>query len=126
MRLAYVAAGMLVAPLLVAAPAQALIPKADLTIVKTVGSHGPTIAINPALSGTGLNGHLDWETDGVRVYTEKDLDSCVPLPPNVPPNTPPCPDFFELPEMRVAEYVNTSTPLSDVVMDVNQANPPTT
>ena len=35
-------------------------------------------------------------------------------------------DFFELPEMRVAEYVNTSTPLSDVVMDVNQANPPTT
>ncbi|WP_243059223.1 DUF11 domain-containing protein [Nocardioides sp. SR21] len=124
--LAAIGAAVLVAPLLVAAPAQALIPKSDLTIVKTVGSHGPTIAFNPALSGTGLNGHLEWKTDGLRVFTEKDLDSCVPLPPNVPPSTPPCPDFFELPEMRVAEYFNTSTPLSDVVVDAAQANPPTT
>lgn len=113
------AAAALVTPLLGVAPAHALIPKADLKIVKTVGSHGPTINLNPALSDTGLNGHLDWTADGLRISTEKDLDSCVPVPPQVPQT---CLDFFEVPEMRVKEYFDTLTPLSEVVLA--QAVPP--
>ena len=80
--LAAIATTVLVAPLLVSTPAEArLIPKAELSISKAVADHGPTVEFNPALSNTGLNGHLEWVEDGLRVYTEADLDSCVsPVP----------------------------------------------
>lgn len=111
--LAAIGAAALVVPLLVAtAPAEALIPKAELSIAKTVGSHGPVQKLDTALSGTGLNGHLEWVEDGLRIYTEADRDSCV-VP--VPASSPTCNMQAEGPEMRITEYLDTDTLLADVV-----------
>lgn len=116
--LAAIGATVLVAPLLISAPADArLIPKADLSIVKTVASHGPTIELNPTRSGTKENGHLEWVSNGLRIYTEMDFDSCVF--PVLPPATT-CNYQLEAPETVVTEYIDTLTPLSEVVI----ANPP--
>lgn len=112
--LAAIGTAALVAPLVIAAsPAEAqLIPKAELSIVKTVGSHGPTITLDPTLSNTGENGHLEWVEDGLRIYTEMDPGSCVST---TPPNAVGCIPQLEQPEMRIAEYLETTTLLSDVV-----------
>lgn len=116
--LAAIGAAVLVTPLLVSAPADArLIPKADLSIVKTVASHGPTIELNPELSRTRENGHLEWVANGLRLYTEMDRDSCV-FP--VPVGAQTCNFQLEAPETVVTEYVDTLTPLADVYIP----NPP--
>lgn len=118
--LAAIGAAALVVPLLVAAsPAEALIPKAELSIDKTVASHGPTIRLAPALRNTRDNGHLQWVDDGLRLYTENDPSSCVSSSPPVV-----CNIASEYHYTQIAEYVDTSTPLSDVIAATGPYGPP--
>jgi uncharacterized repeat protein (TIGR01451 family) len=111
--MAIAAAAALVVPLVATGPANAkLIPKAELSVVKTVASHGPTIKLDPTLSDTGENGHLEWVEDGLRLSTENDPGSCVS---NTPPQAITCDPAYEFPQTKIAEYVDTLTPLSEVV-----------
>ncbi|WP_243059222.1 hypothetical protein [Nocardioides sp. SR21] len=118
--LAAIGAAALVVPLLVAAsPAEALIPKAELSIDKTVASHRPTIKLNAALSNTRENGHLAWVDDGLRLFTENDPNSCVSSSPPVV-----CTITAEYYYTQIAEYLDTSTPLSDVIAATGPYGPP--
>lgn len=97
----------LVAPLVVtASSAQALlIPKAELSIVKTVAGGEPMLDFDSARSDTGDNGHLQWVEEGLRLYTEKDADSCVSIGCNL---------GAEAAQMRIAEYVKTDVSMPAV------------
>ncbi|MEP9363861.1 hypothetical protein ABLE68_12915 [Nocardioides sp. CN2-186] len=115
---AAVGAAALVLPLLAVNPAQASIPKADLTIVKTVASHGPTIDLDPRLSDTLDRGNVAWEQTGAHLTTTPpyaDLAQCG----QSQAATQYC--ISEFPKMQIGEYVDTSTRLEDVIAS---ATPP--
>lgn len=97
----------LVTPLMAMNSAQASIPKADLKIVKTVASHGPTIDVDPRLSETLERGNVAWEPTGAHLTATPPTATQCQTIPNYCLN--------EIPKVQIGEYVDTSTSLSDVV-----------
>jgi uncharacterized repeat protein (TIGR01451 family) len=86
---AVVGATTLVMPLLAMDSAQAVIPKADISITKTVASLKDPVVFD--YSDTKSKGHHEWQSNGLHIWTEGTSG-----------------------DDKVAGYTPTSTPLSDV------------